>query len=341
MELWLQFGTKCISVVSREEESDKLVELQDLITKEEMFWRQQSRKVYLKEGDRNTKFFHMTTLQNRMANRISKINMDDGLIDKEEIIKREARMSFGSLLQCDLVLNFEKQHLFLESIPSCISRAQNSFLSSIPSLDEISKAIFSFKGDKASGPNGFPLLFFHKYWHIIGTDVCNGVKEFFGSRNLLRELNGTFISLIPKKPGADYLDQFRPISLCNSFYKIISKFLTLRIISIRPAIIFRQKNSFFLGRHILDSIISIDENIHSLMVSKKEGFLLKLDLSKEYDRFDWNFLLRGMEAFGLPQPEKCVHVQEIVSIIVYLYKKASEKRNIRNQFWKNCQYSMI
>ena len=96
--------------------------------------------------------------------------------------------------------------MFLENIPSCVSKAQNSVLTSIPSSDEISKAAFSFEGDKAPSPDGFSLLFFHKYWHIIGLDVCNGVKEFFRSRNILRELNGTFISLIPKKMGADSLD---------------------------------------------------------------------------------------------------------------------------------------
>ena len=138
--------------------------------------------------------------------------------------------------------------MFLESIPSCIFEAQNSSLTSIPSLDEISIVVFSFEGNKAPGPNGFPLLFFHKYWHIIGVDVSNGVKEFFGSRNLLRELNGTFIALIPNSLGADSLDQFRPISLCNSFYKIISKVLTLRILSILPAIICRQQNGFVSSR---------------------------------------------------------------------------------------------
>ena len=101
------------------------------------------------------------------------------------------------------------------------------FLTSIPSNVEIYKATFSFEGDKAPIPDGFPLFFFHKYWHIVGLDVCNGVKEFFGSWNILKELNGTFLALIPKQLGADSMDLFRPISLCNSFYKIISKVLTL------------------------------------------------------------------------------------------------------------------
>ena len=98
----------CYEVVSSEEESCKLVQLHDLISKEEMFWRQCSRKVFLKEGDRNTNFFHLATLKHKMANRISKLNKDEGLTDNEEIIKREAMEFFGSLLQCDPNLNLEK-----------------------------------------------------------------------------------------------------------------------------------------------------------------------------------------------------------------------------------------
>ena len=128
------------------------------------------------------------------------------------------------------------------------------------------------------------------YWHIIQEDVYNGVKEFFGSRKILKELKGTFLALIPKKPCADSMDQFRPISLCNSFYKVISKVLTLRILSLLPNLISRQQNGFVLGRKILDSIILVHANIHSLTMSKREGFLLKLDLSKAYDRVDSIFL---------------------------------------------------
>ena len=124
------------------------------------------------------------------------------------------------------------------------------------------------------------------------------MKELFGSRRILKELNGTFLALIPKKPGADSLDMFRPISLCNSFYKIFSKVLTLRILTLLPHIISRQQNGFVLSRQIVDSIITMHENIHSLSFSKKEGFLLKLDLSKAYDRVDWLFLLQVLEAFG-------------------------------------------
>ncbi len=116
---------------------------------------------------------------------------------------------------------------------------------------------------------------------------------------MLKELNATFLVLISKILGADSLDKFRPISLCNSFYKIIAKVLTSRLLRVLPLIISPQQTNFVPGRQILDSIVSVHEVIHSLEVGKKEGFLLKLDLSKAYDRVDWKFLFAILCAFSL------------------------------------------
>ena len=71
-------------------------------------------------------------------------------------------------------------------------------------------------------------------------DVIEAVQEFFGANNLLKELNSTFLVLIPKVPGADSMDQFRLISLCSSFYKIILKVLTSKILNVLPLIISQQ-----------------------------------------------------------------------------------------------------
>ena len=58
---------------------------------------------------------------------------------------------------------------------------------------------------------------------------------------------------------------------------------------------------FVPGRQILDSIMMVHEVIHSLEAGKREGMLLKLDLSKDYDRVDWAFLDKVLHAFGFDQ----------------------------------------
>lgn len=79
-------------------------------------------------------------------------------------------------------------------------------------------------------------------------DVVKVVQEFFRARSILKEINSTFLVLIPKSLGADSLDKSRPISLCNSFYKIILKVLTSRMLKFLPLIISQQQTGFVPGR---------------------------------------------------------------------------------------------
>ena len=150
------------------------------------------------------------------------------------------------------------------------------------------------------------------YWPVIMKDVVKAVQEFFGARSILKEINSTFLVLIPKVPGVDTLDKFKPMSLCNSFYKIISKVLTLRLIKLLPLIISLQQSSFVLGRQILDSVMMVHEVIHSMEARKREGMLLKLDMSKAYDRGDWSFLEMVLKAFGF-DVKSCKLISQLVS----------------------------
>ena len=110
-------------------------------------------------------------------------------------------------------------------------------LSAIPKAEEVREALFSLPVDKSLGPNEFPTFFFQLYWKVFKDDVVKAVQKFFGARSILKEINSTFLVLIPKSLGVDSLEKFRPISLCNSLYKIFSKVLTSRLLKILPLII--------------------------------------------------------------------------------------------------------
>jgi len=93
----------------------------------------------------------------------------------------------------------------------------------------------------------------------------------------------------------------RPISLCNVVYKVVSKVLANRLRAILPEIITPNQSAFVSGRLILDNILIAYEITHYL-VNKREGNMgyaaIKLDMSKEYDRVEWNFLKAMMQRLG-------------------------------------------
>ena len=79
-------------------------------------------------------------------------------------------------------------------------------LCAIPKFEEIFKVVCFFEGDKSLGPNGFPMIFFQKEWKLLRQDVYDVVKEFFGAKRMLKEVNFAFLCLILKKIGVDSLD---------------------------------------------------------------------------------------------------------------------------------------
>ena len=125
----------------------------------------------------------------------------------------------------------------LDLFPPVISAEKNQVLCFIPTMVEVVKALSSLGSSKAFGSDGFTALFYKKYWFVVRCEVLNCVWDFFLNKNLSREQNHTFITLVPKQSGSHSVHQFRPISLCNISYKIISKILANRMKAVLSKII--------------------------------------------------------------------------------------------------------
>jgi hypothetical protein len=109
--------------------------------------------------------------------------------------------------------------------------------------------------------------------------------------------NKIVVVLISKVDDPEEVSQFRPISLCNIVYKIISKMLAARLKLIMPKIISPTKSVFVPGRLITDNILVAYECVHKIKNKReaKSGLCaVKLDMHKVYDRVEWDFLRKMM-----------------------------------------------
>ncbi|KAK3218140.1 hypothetical protein Dsin_012110 [Dipteronia sinensis] len=114
-------------------------------------------------------------------------------------------------------------------------------------------------------------------------------------------LNQTLISLVPKVPSPLDMTQLRPISFCNTIYKVISKIIVQRLMNLLPKLVSPNQVAFVLGRHIQDNIVVAQEVLHKFRVMKgKKGFIAwKIDLAKAYDKLQWHFIQSVITKAGL------------------------------------------
>ena len=261
---------------------------------EEISWRQKSRETWLKEGDRNTGFFHRMANAHRRRNCLNSISINGRKLDKEEDIKEGLVDAFQNLLSAPGGWSPPLPDLNLNRIgteeAACL---EESFTE-----NEIWTAISGLNRDKAPGPDGFPIAFWSFSWDFVKTEVIGFFKEFYDNSRFVKNLNTTFLVLIPKKQNVEDFKDLRPISLVGGLYKILSKVLANRIKRVMDKVISKSQNAFVKGRQILDAILIANELVDSSLRKKKCRLVCKLDIEKAYDSIGWEFLYKVLDKMG-------------------------------------------
>jgi len=134
----------------------------------------------------------------------------------------------------------EREHFIKDltrHILRLVSSEDNFNLNKPMTKEEVSEVLTEMKNGKASGPNGFNVDLFKACWNIFKQDILNVAKDSRRDKTILKPLNTTIISLIPKQELTHTPERFRPIVVCNVVYKIISKVVPNRIKHILPTLV--------------------------------------------------------------------------------------------------------
>ena len=168
--------------------------------------------------------------------------------------------------------------------------------------DEIKVGLWSLKAFKALGVDGLHAGFFQIFWHEVNESICKEVGSIFSSGVMPEYLNRTLIAFVPKCHNLKTINSYRPNSLCNTIYKVVTKIIVARICPLLSNLISLVQAAFVPARRGLDNVLIAQELIHS--IDKKKGRMgymaIKMDLEKAYDRLEWSFIHKVLHGFHFP-----------------------------------------
>ena len=259
--------------------------------------RLRSRISRIKEGDANTKFFHMHARYRKRKNLVTLLKDGDNIITSHAA-KADLVDQFYSNLIGQSVSRENTIDLAALGLP-----AQNLSILDAPFTEqEVLATVLNLPADKAPGPDGFTGRFYKVCWNIIKVDVLNAVSAIWCRNfNNLDKVNSAYITMIPKFDGADQVKDFRPISLVHSFAKLVTKILANRLAGHLNELVSPNQSAFIKGRFIQDNFMLVQQTSRFLHQQNKACLLFKLDITKAFDSVSWPFLIEVLQALGFGQ----------------------------------------
>lgn len=249
---------------------------------------------YYEEGDKAGRLLALQLRQVATSHLIPQIKTPSGTTTDPILINNQFKDYYSSLYTSE-----QTDHFFSTlSIPTVDSNFVDQL--EIPiTIDELTKAASSMQSGKCPGPDGYPVEFYKTFLNKLAPILLDMYNESFNLSKLPQTLNQASISLILKR-DKDPLDcsSYRPISLLNVDFKLLSKLLAVRLESVLPSIISSDQTGFIKGRHSFFNIRQLCNVVYNSSPPSIPEAALSLDAEKAFDRVEWEYLFYTLKKFG-------------------------------------------
>lgn len=172
----------------------------------------------MKKGDPNTKYFHGCKNKRRRENEILNLEHNGRILFEVDGIKNAIVEHFQNQFAARGVIPLPCNFNFKR-----FSNLENEELVKKFSKEEIRRAVWEFERSKSPGPDGVNFRFTNEFGEDIKNNFFCFLTDFHSNDRIVRGANYSFLVLVPKKKNPTKVLEFRPISLIECIYKVISK----------------------------------------------------------------------------------------------------------------------
>ena len=257
-----------------------------------------SRAAWYEEGEQNKEYFEQLLASNKKKTLIKELynEMDTVITDRKEILQR-IRSFYENLYSKKLVLGSD-DYFFRSDIPT-LSKENQDLCEGKITIEECLNVLKTMKLNKSPGNDGLTVEFYLTFWSYIGGILVEVFNEAYERGDLSTSQKQGVITLV-EKDGKDprYIKNYRPITLLNVDYKILSKVLANRMKTVLSEIIKSDQVGYMKDRNIGEAIRLIDDMIFHCLTNDINSFLIAVDFEKAFDSVSHQFLCKVLELFG-------------------------------------------
>ena len=255
-----------------------------------------SKATQLDENEQPSAFFIKTEIFHGKKRTIEEIEVDGIRKNKQTEILQAFTEFYSNLYKKEAVDNLTDD--FLKDLPR-LPEDPNRNLGLEIKLDEIKTALNQMENNKSPGPDGLTKELYTHLFDIIGPNLVKLYSYIFQEGKLTDTMRISHITLLCKNDDAPHLcKNYRPISLLNVDYKIISKILSNRLRTELPKIIHPDQTCSVKGRSIQDNCHYLRDIINDINSENNIGILLSLDQEKAFDRVSHDYILNILNYYG-------------------------------------------
>jgi exonuclease III len=275
-----------------------------------------SRAKWAAEGEKSSSYFFGLEKRNFNSQCITQLDLgNEEIIDNPKQILTKIYEFYRDLYSTNenSGINCEINDFFnFDAIPK-LNEEEIRDLEKPITLEECQAALLQMADSKSPGIDGLPAEFYKTFWPYIKDTLLTMYTWSYEMDQFLGNVQRGIIRLLPKPLlNLLFLCNWRPITLLNVDYKIISKVLANRLKKVINKLVHEDQTGFVKGRYIGISVRTLLEVADYCEDNELPGLLVSLDIQKAFDSLDWNFLCKALTTFGIgPQFLKWIELMYV------------------------------